>query len=138
MIYMFDFDGTLVDSMPYWSRKVLNILDFHKVSYPDDIIKTLATLGDMGTIKYMKEHFGVNASEADILAMMDEYALPKYRDVIGFKNKYQLTAVKNPCPHDGITRREYVKNLIRQIQKDNPEAKQRMFNAILKGKIYQW
>jgi len=24
--YIFDFDGTLVDSMPYWSEKVLNIL----------------------------------------------------------------------------------------------------------------
>ena len=59
-------------------------------------------------------------------------------DVVGFKNKYKLVAVKNPCPHDGITRRQYVKSLIRQIQKDNPEAKQRMFNAILKGKIYEW
>ena len=63
MIYMFDFDGTLVDSMPYWSRKVLNVLDFHKVSYPDDIIKTLATLGDMGAIRYMKENFGISQSE---------------------------------------------------------------------------
>ena len=86
MIYMFDFDGTLVDSMPYWSRKVLNVLDFHKVSYPDDIIKTLATLGDMGAIRYMKENFGISQSEEEILAMMDEYAMPKYRDEIGFKD----------------------------------------------------
>lgn len=36
-------------------------------------------------------------------------------DVIGFKNKYNLPVVKNPCPADGATRREYVKQLIRSI-----------------------
>ena len=47
-------------------------------------------------------------------------------------------SVKNPCPHDGNTRREYVKNLLHQIKKDNPDIQQKMFNAILKGKIYEW
>lgn len=34
-------------------------------------------------------------------------------DVKGFRNKYQLPVCKNPCPMDGHTHREYVKNLIR-------------------------
>lgn len=59
-------------------------------------------------------------------------------DVIGFKNKYELPCVKNPCPHDGITRREYVKQLVRTIHKDNPGAKQRIFNAIINGNIEGW
>ena len=33
-------------------------------------------------------------------------------DVIGFQNRYQLPVAKNPCPADGYTRREYVKNLL--------------------------
>lgn len=59
-------------------------------------------------------------------------------DVIGFKNKYQLPVVKNPCPADGVTRREYVKNLVRQINQENPGTKNRMFTAILNGNIEGW
>ena len=38
--------------------------------------------------------------------------------------------LKNPCPADKHTQREYVKNLIRQIQDDIPFAKDRMISAI--------
>lgn len=59
-------------------------------------------------------------------------------DVKGFKNKYQLPVVKNPCPVDGITKREYTKNLIRQIHLEHPGAKTRMFTAVLEGNIKGW
>ena len=39
--YLFDFDGTLVDSMPNWAKQMLSILDDYNVDYPDDIIKTV-------------------------------------------------------------------------------------------------
>lgn len=57
-------------------------------------------------------------------------------DVIGFKNKYLLPCVKNPCPVDGSTKREEMKELVKQIHKQYPGAKQRMFTAILNGEIY--
>lgn len=59
-------------------------------------------------------------------------------DVIGFKNKYNLPCVANPCPYDGITKREYIKKLVRQIHKENPGAKQRIFHAIINGNIKGW
>ena len=59
-------------------------------------------------------------------------------DVIGFKNKYHLPVVKNPCPADGNTRREYIKELIRQINRENPGAKDRMFTAIVNGNAELW
>ena len=59
-------------------------------------------------------------------------------EVIGFRNKYQLPCVKNPCPYDGNTKREYVKNLIRQIQLENPGAKNRIFNAVITGNLEGW
>ena len=34
-------------------------------------------------------------------------------EVKGFRNKYQLPVVKNPCPMDGNTKREYVKKLMK-------------------------
>lgn len=56
-------------------------------------------------------------------------------DVIGFKNKYSLPIFKNPCPADGVTKREYVKNLIKSINSETPGVKDRIFTAILNGEI---
>ena len=38
-------------------------------------------------------------------------------DVIGFVNKANLPVMKSPCPADGHTKREYIKQLIRSIGK---------------------
>ena len=59
-------------------------------------------------------------------------------DVIGLKNKYALPTVKNPCPADGYTKREYAKKLLRQLNLENPGVKERMFSAILNGNIAGW
>lgn len=59
-------------------------------------------------------------------------------DVIGFKNKYQLPVCKNPCPMDGYTKRQYVKDLIRDLQKDQPHLKDCLFRAVLDGNIKGW
>lgn len=59
-------------------------------------------------------------------------------DVIGFRNQYHLPVVKNPCPADGYTRRQYAKELLAGINRDNPGVKERMFSAIVNGKIPGW
>ena len=59
-------------------------------------------------------------------------------DVIGFRNKYQLPVCKNPCPMDGYTKRQYIKELIHRLQEDNPHIKDCMFRAILDGSIKGW
>lgn len=59
-------------------------------------------------------------------------------EVKGFQNKYQLPVVKNPCPVDGNTKREYVKQLIRQMNLDHPGVKSRLFHAIQNGNIPGW
>jgi len=58
--------------------------------------------------------------------------------VIGFMKKYNLPVAKNPCPADGHTKREYVKNLVKQIENENPGVKDRMFTAIINGNIPGW
>lgn len=59
-------------------------------------------------------------------------------DVKGFRNKYQLPICKNPCPMDGHTRREYVKNLIHTLNMENPGVKDRLFRAVIEGHIEGW
>lgn len=59
-------------------------------------------------------------------------------DVIGFKNKYNLPVVKSKCPVDGYTKRQYAKDLLHQLNRDHPGARERMFHAILNGNIQGW
>lgn len=59
-------------------------------------------------------------------------------DVIGFKNRYKLPVCKNPCPVDGKTKREYVKQLTKQLNLDAPGVKERFFHAITEGNIDGW
>ncbi|MCM1063652.1 MAG: tRNA 2-thiocytidine(32) synthetase TtcA [Eubacterium sp.] len=59
-------------------------------------------------------------------------------DVIGFVNKYDVPVVKSPCPADGHTKREYVKNLLRQLNLENPGVKERMFTAVRTGNMKGW
>lgn len=51
-------------------------------------------------------------------------------DVIGFVNKAELPVLKSACPVDGYTKREYVKQLIKDINAETPGVKDRMFSAI--------
>ncbi len=59
-------------------------------------------------------------------------------DVIGFVNKHAVPVVKSPCPADGYTKREYVKELLRRLNQENPGVKERMFAAIQSGGIKGW
>ena len=56
-------------------------------------------------------------------------------DVIGFVNKYNLPVVKSPCPADGNTKREYVHQLLQQLNQEHHGVKNRMFTAICTGEI---
>lgn len=82
--YLFDFDGTLVDSMPTFVSVMLRILDENGIKYPDDVVKTITPLGYHGTAKYLIE-LGVKMKLEEITAKMTEYATRAYRDEIGEK-----------------------------------------------------
>lgn len=59
-------------------------------------------------------------------------------DIIGFRKAYQLPVVENPCPVDGYTKREYVKQLIKNLEKENPGLRERLFTAIRESSIPGW
>lgn len=59
-------------------------------------------------------------------------------DVIGFVNKHEVPVVKSPCPADGYTKRQYVTDLLAQLNRENPGVKERMFAAIQNGTMEGW
>ena len=59
-------------------------------------------------------------------------------DIASFARSQGLPVCKNPCPMDGYTKRQYVKELIGDICRDNPGADKRLLRAILDGKLKGW
>ena len=54
-------------------------------------------------------------------------------DVKGFMNAYNLPVVKNPCPADGYTKREYAKDLIKRLEAEHNGTRARLFHSIIDG-----
>lgn len=82
---LFDFDGTLVDSMHTYASVMLRILDENNVKYPDDIIKIITPLGYIGTARYFREVLGCERTEKELYAKMGEYMIDEYTNRIGAK-----------------------------------------------------
>ena len=52
--------------------------------------------------------------------------------------KLQLPVVHNPCPADGSSRRQEIKELIAQLEKTYPDLKQKLFGGIQRYPLYGW
>jgi len=75
--YLFDFDGTLVDSMPTYGAVMLRILDENGISYGPDILKIITPLGAGGTADYFIG-MGLDRPKNEILGLMKQYLLDAY------------------------------------------------------------
>ena len=89
--YLFDFDGTLVDSMPAYCAAMKRILDDFGISYGPDLIKIITPLGTIGTAKYYVEKMGVPDTQENLIERMKEYLLDAYWYQIPAKNSVETT-----------------------------------------------
>lgn len=83
--YLFDFDGTLVDSMPIYASIMKGILDEHQIAYGEDLIKIITPLGYHDTAVYFKQ-LGVPLEKDEILQRMGERMLDAYTFRVPAKN----------------------------------------------------
>lgn len=61
------------------------------------------------------------------------------RDIRGVVKHHDIPVVKSLCPADGETKREYMKGLIRQIERETtPGLRKRLFHAIQASGIEGW
>lgn len=115
---------------------------------------------ELGCNKIAYAHHKDDVVETMLLSMLYEgrfYSFPPYTsldrtglsvirplmfvseaEIKGFRNKYNLPVCKNPCPADGKTRREFVKNLTKTLNQQIPGARDRMFRAVCTGNIPGW
>lgn len=114
-------------------------IGYHKVVYAhhmDDVIETLImSLVFEGRINTFAP---VTLLEKTGITVIRPMIYVNEAQVRVFARNMQLPVVKNLCPADGYTKREYVKEMIAKIESDHPGAKQRIFTAIEKGTLPGW
>ncbi len=114
-------------------------LGCNKIAYAhhrDDVIETmLMSLFYEGRFHCFSPTTSLDATGLSVIRPM---IYVTEADVIGFQRSFQLPVCKNPCPMDGHSKRQYVKELIRQMQKDNPYLKDCLFHAVTEGTLKEW
>ena len=82
--YLFDFDGTLVDSMDTYASVMLSILDKNGIKYEKDIVKVITPLGYLGTANHFIS-MGVKASVLQLVCEMKSGMVYEYTYNVGEK-----------------------------------------------------
>lgn len=85
MVYLFDFDGTLVDSMPTWSGIHVNALRNAGIEVPDNFVQTITPLGNFRASQYTLS-FGLNISLEDYLSHVSKALYEAYTTRIALRD----------------------------------------------------
>ena len=111
-------------------------LGLNKVAYAhhkDDVVDTMMlSLMYEGRFISLEPKTYLDRSEITVIRPM---IFVKESEVKGFTNKQALPVLTNECPADGYTKRQYVNDLLRELNKENKGVKDRMFTAI-KDQLY--
>ena len=83
-VYIFDFDGTLVDSMPTYAAVMLRVARENGIDGGAELVKIITPLGYRGTAEYFRAH-GAPRSTEELLAAMQGYIRVEYEERIGEK-----------------------------------------------------
>lgn len=99
----------------------------------DDVVETFmlnlfyeGRLGCFQPVTYL--------SNTDIHMIRPMIYMPE-KDVRYFTSKVDLPVLKSPCPADGNTEREEMKQLLSRLERENKGLRYRIFGAIQRGEI---
>ena len=102
--------------------------------HADDVVTTYllsliyeGRLSTFAPVSYM--------SRSDV-TLIRPLVLTEEKNIAAYAREAGLPVTKSPCPANRETQREYMKNLIKSIQKDIPFARDRMFSAITSPERY--
>ena len=120
-------------------NEAIKAMGCNKVAYAhhkDDVVETmLLSLFYEGRFHCFSPVTYLDRSEVIVirpLIYMNE------ADVVGFIRRYNIPVVKSPCPVDKKTKREYVHQLVKDLNKDITSVRNRMFTAITDPELPGW
>ena len=77
-IFVFDLDGTLVDSVARYSKAFLSVLDEEGISYGEDTIKVVTPMGYPGSAEYYVDTLGVRDTKEHVLERLINKVVYEY------------------------------------------------------------
>ena len=91
--YLFDLDGTLIDSMDTFVVSLLRLLDNNNIKYGDDIVKIITPLGGKGIAAYFRS-LGLDMSDEEFLHYAHTNSIRNYENTIPAKSNVIETVKK--------------------------------------------
>ncbi len=114
-------------------------LGCNKIAYAhnmDDVVETM-----MLSLIYegrFSTFYPVTDLENIGIKLIRPFVFVTQAEAVGFRNKYELPVVTNPCPFDRASERAYVRNLLDEMNHHTPGVKKRMMTAICDGTLSNW
>ena len=84
--FIFDLDGTLVDSMWMWKDIDVEFLSAYGYECPEDLQKSIEGMSFSETAVYFKERFALPLKLEEIKQIWTEMSLEKYRREVSLKH----------------------------------------------------
>ena len=113
--------------------------DIHKVAlghHFDDAVETMlmnlffeGRLGSFQPVTYL--------DRMDVMQIRPMLYVEEV-DVARAARREELPIIKNPCPADGVTRRQEVKDLLQKLEADYPNLRTKIFGAMQRYPLYGW
>lgn len=82
---VFDFDGTLVDSMPVWEELPERFLTKNNIKVPAHVFDVVRNLTISQSAAYFKKEFNLNGSAAQIAAELEDTLRDTYVECVALK-----------------------------------------------------
>jgi len=75
-------------------------------------------------------------SRKDITMIRPMVYVPE-SEILHLMKKYELQTVKTKCPADGETKRQYMKDLLRRLERENTGVRESLFGAICRSEVWR-
>ena len=83
--HIFDFDGTIADSMWVWERVDTQFLENHGLPYRPDYAEALAALGFEGSAEFFINEVGIDETPEEMIAQWQQMATHLYAEEVMLK-----------------------------------------------------
>jgi HAD superfamily hydrolase (TIGR01509 family) len=117
---LWDFDGTLVDSQPYWTATWLEMAERRGGLWNDEYSLALVGLDLLDAGRYLGDHLGVADDPAQLVAEMVEGVIARIRQEVPWRAgaRELLTAIRTddiPCALVTMSYRSLVEPVLEQL-----------------------
>lgn len=84
--YLFDLDGTLLDSNRMWRSLTTNFLNRHKIKFTEEIAQELTTMSIYKSAGYLRNTLKVNLTEEEIISELEKEIVKGYTNEVELKD----------------------------------------------------